>query len=124
MQNKLKNIKPCIDNGPPRTTRMKHLQVALSLSPSLPLSLPMSLSLSALHLGVSQVSIEDHLREQQVNRKKKEMEFQRFSSIERENFRLLDSMSKIMVRGAADSVFGVHRCVCVASICSKMWLNI
>ena len=33
----------------------------------------------------------------QVNRKKKENDFQRYSQIERENFRLLDSMSRIMV---------------------------
>eukprot|EP00281_Chroomonas_sp_CCMP1168_P026612 CAMPEP_0206250598 /NCGR_PEP_ID=MMETSP0047_2-20121206/21566_1 /ASSEMBLY_ACC=CAM_ASM_000192 /TAXON_ID=195065 /ORGANISM="Chroomonas mesostigmatica_cf, Strain CCMP1168" /LENGTH=162 /DNA_ID=CAMNT_0053676475 /DNA_START=52 /DNA_END=537 /DNA_ORIENTATION=+ len=43
-----------------------------------------------------------------LNRKKKEMEFQRYSEIERENYRLLDKMSKIMVRNAAESVFGVH----------------
>merc|ERR1711865_1101017 len=60
---KIKSIKPMIDNKPPRTSHMKHLQ---------------------------------------VNRKKKEMDFQRFSSIERENYRLLDSMSRIMVRGAVD----------------------
>eukprot|EP00282_Hemiselmis_andersenii_P012319 CAMPEP_0114142074 /NCGR_PEP_ID=MMETSP0043_2-20121206/18254_1 /TAXON_ID=464988 /ORGANISM="Hemiselmis andersenii, Strain CCMP644" /LENGTH=199 /DNA_ID=CAMNT_0001236271 /DNA_START=117 /DNA_END=713 /DNA_ORIENTATION=- len=43
-----------------------------------------------------------------TNRKKKEIEFQRYSEIERENYRLLDKMSKIMVRGAANSVFGLH----------------
>lgn len=69
LEKRLKNMKPMIDNTPPRTCHMRHLK---------------------------------------VNRKKKENDFQRFSQIERENFRLLDSMSKIMVRGAADSVFGVH----------------
>lgn len=49
------------------------------------------------------------MKHMQVNRKKKELEFQRNSAIERENFRLLDSMSKIMVRNAANSVFGVHK---------------
>lgn len=62
-------MKPSVDNKPPATSQMKHLQ---------------------------------------TNRKKKEIEFQRYSDIERENFRLLDKMSKIMVRNAADSVFGVH----------------
>ena len=71
LEKRLKNMKPMIDNAPPRTCNMKHLK---------------------------------------VNRKKKENDFQRFSQIERENFRLLGSMSKIMVRGAAESVFGVHRC--------------
>eukprot|EP00286_Rhodomonas_abbreviata_P015898 CAMPEP_0181343768 /NCGR_PEP_ID=MMETSP1101-20121128/31778_1 /TAXON_ID=46948 /ORGANISM="Rhodomonas abbreviata, Strain Caron Lab Isolate" /LENGTH=97 /DNA_ID=CAMNT_0023455451 /DNA_START=190 /DNA_END=480 /DNA_ORIENTATION=- len=33
-----------------------------------------------------------------LNRKKKEMEFERYSAIEKENYRLLDRMSKIMVR--------------------------
>jgi hypothetical protein len=44
-----------------------------------------------------------------LNRSKKEAEFRRFSEIERENYRLLDRMSKIMVRGPADSIFGVHQ---------------
>lgn len=48
------------------------------------------------------------LKHLMTNRKKKEIEFQRYSEIERENYRLLDKMSKIMVRNAADSVFGVH----------------
>ena len=43
------------------------------------------------------------------NRSKKEAEFRRFSEIERENYRLLDRMSKIMVRGPADSIFGLHQ---------------
>jgi hypothetical protein len=66
---RLQNMKPSVDNKPPATSQMKHLQ---------------------------------------TNRKKKELEFQRYSDIERENFRLLDKMSKIMVRNAANSVFGVH----------------
>lgn len=44
-----------------------------------------------------------------TNRSKKEAEFRRFSEIERENYRLLDRMSKIMVRGPAESIFGVHK---------------
>eukprot|EP00960_Hanusia_phi_P039561 753939-Hanusia_phi.AAC.1 len=68
-KSRLKNMKPMIDNKPPATTNMKHLQ---------------------------------------FNRKKREMDFQRYSAIEKENFRLLDKMSRIMVRNAADSVFGEH----------------
>jgi hypothetical protein len=42
------------------------------------------------------------------NLKKRETDFQRYSAIERENFRLLDRMSKIMVRDASHSIMGVH----------------
>jgi hypothetical protein len=49
------------------------------------------------------------LKRSGTNRSKKEAEFRRFSEIERENYRLLDRMSKIMVRGPAESIFGVHK---------------
>ncbi len=42
------------------------------------------------------------------NLKRRETDFQKYSAIERENFRLLDRMSKIMVRDASHSIMGVH----------------
>ncbi len=81
---------------------------AEGLIPTIMFAEKMGMAAICMHHSWLRNSNEFFFQHMSSNLKRRETDFQKYSAIERENFRLLDRMSKIMVRDASHSIMGVH----------------